>query len=251
MNLAALMRSEFKRLLSTRGWVILLGASVLVAAVYVVTMALSVRDASEIDVHSGQGVATVLFGGGGAGLFASLMAVLLVSSEFRFRTVGMSVLESGSRCRWFCAKLPVVLGAGLLVTLVTQLLAILFGLPVLWNAGVHPDLLGNGLPRMFAGIVLVGLPAALWGAAIGLLVRSRMGAVFGLIIYTVSVEMLLLDLAPSVGKWLIGGGMGAIMADPTTTDFNNLGLGLGVCAAWIIIVGALGLVRLSRTDIPQ
>jgi ABC-2 type transport system permease protein len=245
---SALIRSEFTRLLATRSWLILGSVTIFLAAVGTISTGVALNRPHGLDASTTDGMAKALSSGFTAGLVASIFAALMVTSEFRHRTVGQSVLDSGTRIAWVIAKIPAAVVSGLLLTVLGQLVTLAIGVPFLTHAGAHPDLWHGQLLRMIIGTALLGIPAALWGTALGLLIRSQVGTIIGLAIYSVVAEAAVLQFIPALGRWLPGGGQGAIVDDPTLPYHNTL-LGIAVYGMWIVIIGFLGINRFVRSDI--
>jgi ABC-2 type transport system permease protein len=244
-----LVSAERARIRSTNGFVILAGAAASLAGVGSLGIGLTLGKPGGIDPQTSDGVRRAMSSGFTAGLVASLLGAILVTSEFRYRTCGQSVIDCGSRRTWYLTKLPIVVWRGVALTAIGQFTAVAVALPFLAREGIHPNLWGGPLLRMSIGTIALGIPSALWGAAIGLLLRSQVATVAGLILYTMAAEAAVVQFAPSIGRWLPGGAMAAIVADPTLPYHNTVG-GVLVFSMWVVLATALGLSRLRRTDIP-
>ena len=245
---SGLIRSEFTRLLATRSWLLLGAVTVLLAVIGEVSTGVSLNKPHGLAVSTTDGMAKALASGFSAGLVASIFAALMVTSEFRHRTVGQSVLDSGTRAAWVFAKVPAAVVSGLLLTVIGQLVTLAVGVPFLTHAGAHPDIWQGQLLRMTIGTALLGIPAALWGTALGLLIRSQVGTIIGLVVYSVVAEAAVLQFVPAVGRWLPGGAQAAVVDDPTLPYHNTL-LGIAVYGMWIVITGFLAVNRFLRSDI--
>lgn len=247
-RMGALIQAEFARITATRGLLVLAVADVLLSGLGTVSVGVTLNKPTGIDVHTSEGVARAFSSGFTGGLVASIFAALMITSEFRHRTVSQAVIDSGARVRWVMAKILPAVAVGLSFTTAAQFVTLLVGLPFLAKAGVHPDIWHGSLLRMTIGTALLGIPAALWGMAVGLLVRSQVGTVVGLIVYSVIAEAAVLQFLPAIGKWLPGGAQAALVDDPTLPYHNTI-LGVFVYAVWIVAIGAIGTTRFLRTDI--
>ncbi len=246
---ARLVRAERRRLFSTNGWMILILAAIFLPAVGTVGVGVTLGKAGGIALDNPGAVPQALAAGFSAGLIAAIYGALTVTSEYRYRTISQSAFDAGTRWRWVAAKVPVIVVGGVALTAVGETTTIVLASIFLHRVGVTPDLWHGQLVQMAIGTALLGLPSVLWGAAVGLLVRSQIGAIAGLILYSMVAESAVLQFVPTVGKFLPGGAQAAIVNDPTL-PYHHLALGWLIFLSWIVVVGALGFRRLQRSDMP-
>lgn len=246
---ASLIRAERRRLFSTNGWSVLVLAAVFLPAVGTVGVGMTLGKAGGVALDNPNMTPQVLAAGFSAGLVAAIYGALTVTSEYRYLTVSQSVFDAGSRWRWLVAKIPVMIAFGMALTVIGEITTIVLASLFLHRVGVTPDLWRGQLREMAVGTAVLGLPSVLWGAAVGLVVRSQIGAVAGLILYSMVAEAAVLQFIPAVGKFLPGGGQAAIVDDPTL-PYHHLALGWLIFLSWIVLVGALGFRRLQRSDMP-
>jgi ABC-2 type transport system permease protein len=244
-----LVIAEYGKLRSTKGFVILSFVAAALAALGSIGIGTTLDKPHGVNPHTSMGLQKALSSGFTAGLIATILGALFVTSEFRYKTCSQSILDCGSRTRWYLAKMPVVAIAGVAITAIGQFAAVATALPFLSAKGIHPDLWSGTLLRMTLGTIALGLPTALLGLAIGLLLRSQVATTAGIILYTMAAEAAMVQFVPAVGRWLPGGAQASLVADPTLPYHNTL-TGVLVITVWILLVTSLGLSRLRRTDVP-
>ncbi|MDQ6781923.1 MAG: hypothetical protein M3063_00430 [Actinomycetota bacterium] len=238
--------AEAVRVFSTRGWLVLLALAILLPVVGTAAMVLSTGKSSGVDVEA---VRKVLSSGFSAGLLATLLGVLSVTSEYRHGTVGASLMACGSRTRWALSKLLVACPLGLFFSLAGQAAVLGVGLPLLAGKGVHPDVWSGDLLLTTLGTGTLGFFAAAWGVGLGLCIRSQLAAVAGVVLYSTLAEAAFLQYVPSVGKYLPGGAQAAIVVDPTLQHLP-MAAGYLLFAAWAALSLLVGRMLLIRRDLP-
>ncbi|NHC46750.1 hypothetical protein [Motilibacter aurantiacus] len=233
--------AEVARVRTTRTvlWLGLAGA--LLSAVMTGMVAATIGQPNGQEIASEAGRLTVLSFGFSAGLMATLVGVLSVASERRYRTMGTSLIATPSRSSWLLAKAVVAVPIGLVFTAVGQAVALGIGVPVLSSHGVSVGLWSGPMLQMTLGTLTLGAFSAVWGVALGGLIRNQMVAVAAVTLYSIMVEAAVIQYLPAIGKWLPGGAQSAIVHDPAT-EHLSAGAGYLLFAAWC----ALGLVLAAR-----
>ncbi|HST40691.1 MAG TPA: ABC transporter permease subunit [Conexibacter sp.] len=188
-------------------------------------------------------------------LFALVLGILAVTSEFRHGTITPSLLVVPSRTRLISAKLVVHLGAGLLFGLATVVLILvlssaIFSLRDIDNSVGGSELLKIGLGNAFS----IALYAAL-GVGIGAVVRNQVGAIIGALAWIFVIESLLTIIPgfeDTITKYGLGGVAGGLSGSDEFTDGGELlaqvPAGL-LLAAYVAIFVIAGTVLLKRRDI--
>jgi ABC-2 type transport system permease protein len=246
------LSSELLKLRTTRTFYALVGAA-LVLVVLIVGVAAATGDWSNrspgdlppaLDLL---GVATL------AQLFALVLGILAVTSEFRHGTITPSLLVVPDRNRLMSSKLIVHLLAGLLFGVLTVVIALLlasliFGLRDVDSGLDAGDVLKNGLGTALA----IALYAAL-GVGIGAVVRNQVGAIVGTLAYVFVVESLL-TIIPGVddviNKYGLGGVTNGLAPSDLGTDdvLGQVPAGL-LLALYVAIFAIAGAVLLRRRDV--
>jgi ABC-2 type transport system permease protein len=190
-----------------------------------------------------------------ARVFALLLGIIAVTSEFRFGTITPSLLVVPDRVRLTLAKLSASLLVGLALGLVTVGLSVLIGGAILDARGVANPATGSETTKMVIGsIVAVGLFAAV-GVGVGAIVRNQVGAVVGSLIWLFVLEPLLNIIKPlrdPLAKYGFMGIGNGLTGTASTTDehppLDQLPAGL-VLAAYCVILLIIGIVLMKKRDI--
>lgn len=138
---------------------------------------------------------------GNNSIIVLVVALLVMTTEFRHATVGRTLLVTPRRTQVLAAKLAV--GALYAAAFFTVSLVVVAGLLLLRSVleGVSletgPEIVGVAW-RGFAGLSLTGV----LGVAVGALVRSQVVAVAGSLLWLAIVENLAAGLRPDVARWL-------------------------------------------------
>jgi ABC-2 type transport system permease protein len=192
---------------------------------------------------------------GFAQVFALVLGILAVTSEFRFGTITPSLLVVPDRVRLTLAKLGASLATGLALGVVATGLAAAIGAAILNVRGIDTGLSGSQVTKMIVGgIIATALYAAL-GVGVGAIVRNQVGAVVGTLVYLFVLENLLQIIKPlrdPLAKYGFGGvvqgltGSGDAGADHPPLGQVSAGLVLaGYCAIFLIA----GIAMMRRRDI--
>jgi ABC-2 type transport system permease protein len=191
---------------------------------------------------------------GFAQVFALLLGIISVTSEFRHGTITPSLLVVPDRVKLTLAKLGASVLVGLALGLLATGLSALIGSLILSARDIaNPP--GSDVTKMVVGgIVAAGLYAAL-GVGVGALVRNQVGAIVGSLVYLFVLENLLTIAKPlrdPVAKYGFGGvgngltGTGDPTAEHPPLDQVPAGLLLaGYCAIFLVI----GIALMKKRDI--
>ena len=236
--------AEIFKLRSTRTFYGLVGGSLaLVLAIVIPVTAFVNFSESDRPLTDMMGIA------GFVQVFALMIGILSVTSEFRHGTITPSLLVVPDRVKLVLAKL----GASVLIGLALGLVAtVLVALIVKGIGGARDlDTSGDVLPLIIGSTIATGLFAAL-GVGVGAVMRNQVGAIIGSLIYLFVLENLL-QIIPGVDDVLGKYGFGAVSgglsgADEPSDLLGQLPAGLvfaGYCAIFIVI----GIELMRRRDI--
>lgn len=186
-------------------------------------------------------------------LFALVLGVLAVSTEFRHGTITPSLLTVPRRARLVASKVIAHGLAGLALGLVAYGLAALLVFPILSARGIPSDLsAGTAVELVAGGLVCVTLLAAI-GVGVGAIVRNQVGAVMVALGWWIVVEPLLATLpavGDSIAKYGIDGAVNAASASSVAGDVE-----LGQVAGGFLLLGyatifaAAGIAVLRQRDV--
>ena len=190
----------------------------------------------------------VLSAGTAAALFAALIGVMAITSEFRHGTIRPTFVVTPHRSRVITAKVLASLLMGVLFGLAAIGLSLGLGYAILAARGITLELGTSRILWLVLGTpVLTAVWAAL-GVGFGAVIRNQVVAVIGLILWTMIVENLLTGLVPSVGGYTLMGASSAIIADPADYVLSAAAGGpllLGYVAAFV----AAGALLVARRDV--
>ena len=186
-------------------------------------------------------------------VFALLLGILAVTSEFRHGTITPTLLIVPDRARLTVSKLFASMLAGLALVLVLTAAGGLFGWLILSARGFDTAVNSDTTKEVIGGIVATCLYAAL-GVGIGAIVRNQVGAIIGSLVYLFVLENLLNIAKPlrdPVAKFGLTGLINGLTTTNSTDEhppLDQLPAGLvlaGYCAIFLVI----GIVLMKKRDI--
>jgi ABC-2 type transport system permease protein len=202
--------------------------------------------AAELRTHDNQH--TLLSAGTGGALFAALIGVMAITSEYRHGTIRPTFVVTPHRSRVVAAKVISSLLMGVCFGIVAIGLSFGVGYAILTARGIDFALdASHVLLLVFGTLGMTALWAAL-GVGFGALIKNQVFAVIGLIIWAFVVDNLLRELVPDVGRFTpvaASDSMTAGFADYLFTPFVGVVLLLGYVAAFV----AAGALLVARRDV--
>jgi ABC-2 type transport system permease protein len=242
------LSSELLKLRTTRTFLaLMLSAVLLVAAISGLGAAFGAWTASVAPGEDLVGITT--FGP----LFALVLGILAISTEFRHGTITPTLLATPGRGRLVAAKVAVHLLAGLLLGLLTVVLNLAIVETVLAARGIDSGTSTVEALRWSAGYCAAGALFAAVGVGVGAIVRNQVGALVGALGWMFVVEPLL-GLIPGVNDVVATYGLGALsdgLSGSETGGSDVLGqlpAGL-VFAAYAAVLAVVGALLLRRREI--
>ena len=243
-----LVGAEVFKLRTTRTFYGLIGGA-LGLVLLIVILASSTAAKDDITLRDVIGIS------GFAQVFALLLGIICVTSEFRHGTVTPSLLIVPDRARLTLAKLGASLIVGLVLGIVATGGSALIGSLILSARDIANPLSGSDVTEMvIGGTVATALYAAL-GVGVGAIVRNQVGAVVGSLVYLFVLENLLTIAKPlrdPVAKYGFAGvGNGLTgAADPTADHppLDQVPAGL-LLAAYCAILIVIGIALMKKRDI--
>jgi hypothetical protein len=260
---AGLVRSELTKILSTRlWWGLLIGVAIYALIQSAATAAFAGVDAGPgaptspgLDTDEAlRGVyASSAFAG--AYIFALVIGVTGMTSEYRYETATPTFLATPRRVRVVIAKAAAHLGVGVGYGLVAVVCAFVAGGFVVLVRG---HALGLGTDGLWRAVALAVLAVALWtmvGIGIGTLIRNQVAALLVAVVVTFLVEPLVslglyaADL-DAVGKWLPSTASSAMTSPPTSYgELLPWWAGALVLSGYALAFGAFGVWLSVRRDV--
>jgi len=244
------LRSEWSKFWSLRSsWITLTSAvAVLVAFGLIAAGVYHPRDG-----HSTDPVSLALTGASLSGLIVGVLGVLMSAGEYGTGMVRSTYVAVPRRWPVLASKSAVIGFLSLALSTIGGLITFQLGTVSLHGQKIALTLGDHGVLRSLVGAgVYLGL-FAVFGVALGSLIRSTSGSIAAL----VGILLLLPGLAAvlpgsmqdSVKPYFPGNAGTAIYALHRESDSLAPGAGLAVFAAWVAVTLAAAAIRLRRSDV--
>ena len=235
--------AELQKLTSTRGtYGLALGALAIVAVATPPMVGDASLDQLAKPLHDQQVLFPVMF----TRLFVLVLGIRAVTDEFRYGTAIPSFLAIPARYRVVAAKLLVMAGAGLVVTVAAEavMLALTYGLSQ--GRGLTPAF-GVADATAVAGAAGAGALWAAIGVGIGAAVRHQLAAVLVPVVWVMFVEDNLVAAQwPRLASYLPAEvGMDLVFA----TTWRTVWMSGAILAAYAVAFWAAGTALIHRRDI--
>ena len=237
--------SELRKMRSTRtnlgllaGMIALTLLTVLINGFVLSTAELARHD----DQHS------LLSAGTSGALFASLIGVMAITSEFRHGTIRSTFVVTPDRSRVIAAKVIASLLMGIAFGLAAIGLSFGIGYVILAGRGIDFALDTNHVLLLVLGTLLMTALWAALGVGLGAVVTNQVFAVVGVIVWAFFVDNLLRAVVPDVGRFTpvgasdsVTAGFGDYLLAPALGGLLLLGYAVGFVAA--------GALRIAHRDV--
>ena len=230
--MSTLLRAELLKLRTTRTFVALVAATMVLSLLVVGLSAILEDDFTEQQVRE-------LFTADFSGLFILVLGVIGMAGEWRHRTITSSILAAPARVRLLAAKLLAYAAAGLVLSLVVTVTLMALGTLILSVRDQPTISLSDMADVLWRNLVVAALLAA-FGVCIGGLLRNQIVAIVGLLIFAFVLEPTLIALVPEVGQFgpTSGAPNGVIGINPFD-DGDGATLSTGI--ALLVMIGWVGL----------
>ena len=237
-----LVAAEWLKLRTTRLLQGMIPAAVAISCAAVAGVVLS-TDAAQLE--STEGIRRALSVTGAGAVLVLVLGILVSAGEYRHGTIVDTFLTTPRRHRVVAAKLTVAaglgLGAGVMIAAASLGIA---GLLYRSQGATFP--FGDAEVWLtLAGTLAYTTLFAVLGVAIGAVVRNQVSAVGGALVWFAVVEHTLVNLIPSVGRWLPAGAGQAIVRTPLDGLLSPL-TGTAVLVVYAAVIAAVG-IRLEAT----
>ncbi|WP_406394865.1 ABC transporter permease [Streptomyces sp. NBC_00882] len=187
-----------------------------------------------------------------ASLAIGVLGVLLSAGEYSTGMIRSTLTAVPRRLPVLWSKAAVIGPVALVLSTVGALAAFLLGTPGLDGEKIALSLGDDGVLRSLAGAgVYLGL-VAVFGVALGVLIRSSAGAIaalVGILLILPGLALLLPDsLYDSINPYFPGNAGSAVYALHQSSDALSPGAGLAVFAGWVALTLAGAAFRLVKSD---
>ena len=259
----ALVRSELRKITSTRLWWGLLAGAVLYSLVQaganaaVAGMDPGAGQPPTAPLDTAEAIRTVYASSAfqGGYIFAMILGITGMTGEYRYRTITPTFLATPRRPRVVLGKMGAHLLVGIAFGIAAVVAALLAGGVVIVVRG-HD--LGYGADRLWPSIGLAVLAIGLWtllGIGIGTLIRNQVAAVLVAVFVTFLLEPLATFILSangldSVVKWLPTNASAALTSPSGNfLDYLTWWVGGLVLLGYAVVLAGLGVVLSTRRDI--
>jgi ABC-type transport system involved in multi-copper enzyme maturation permease subunit len=237
--------AELRKMRSTRTNLGLLGGMI---ALILLTVLLNGLVTEKPELAKLENQYAVLSSGTAAALFAALIGVMAITSEFRHGTIRPTFVVTPRRSRVIVAKVLASLLMGVIFGLAAIGLSFGIGYAILAGRDIPLELSTGGVLWLVLGTPILTASWAALGVGFGALARNQVLAVIALITWAMVIDNLIRALVPSIGGYTPVGASAAIVADPTDYVLSAAAGGLlllGYVAAFV----AAGAVLVTRRDV--
>jgi ABC-type transport system involved in multi-copper enzyme maturation permease subunit len=263
MTATALVRSELRKITSTRlWWGLLVGALVYTAIQAGASAAVAgMEPGGGQPASPGLGTAEGLRGVYAASMvtgtyvFAMILGITAMTGEYRYQTVTPTFLASPRRERVVAAKMVANLAVGVLYAVAGLVVALVVGATVVAIRGYG---LGLGTPGLWRAAGLGVLAVGIWsvlGIGIGTLIRNQVAAVLiGVFVVFLLAPLVTLGLSAVdldwVAKWLPTNASAALTSPGASyTSYLDWWVGGLVLLAYGLVFAGVGVLLSVRRDV--
>jgi ABC-2 type transport system permease protein len=188
-----------------------------------------------------------------ASLIIAILGVIAMTGEFGHQTATPTFLATPRRGRVVLAKLLTYAVVGLGYASACTGLVLAVALPWLAAKGVSYSLTASDTARSLAGVGAQVAIYAVFGVAVGALVRNQIAAVVGLVVYLFVVGPILSGIpatsqAAKFQPWQAGNALARLQPSENAVMLPQLYGGL-VLIGWAVLLAALGTRLAVRRDI--
>lgn len=244
-----LISSELLKLRSTRT------AMALIASVVGLVVLIGLIATITADFEQDEVLTVDLLGiAGFAQVFALILGILAVTTEFRHGTITPTLIIAPDRVRLVLVKLVAHVLAGLILGVLAVGLTTAIVLIVLSSRNIDTGLTTEEITEVVIGLVLATALWAALGVGLGALVRNQVGAIVGALGWTLLVENLL-AIIPTVGDWVQKYGLNGVtnalsnIESEVTGDVLSQVAGGALLVAYTTVFVIAGTLAMRRRDI--
>lgn len=253
-----LMRTELFKIRTTRtGWGMLaLTLGFVVCPVVFIAPTAGTGGANALPPLSDPDTVRTLYGSATSGTtFVMILGIIGMTGEYRHQTLTQAFLQTPRRSRVIAAKMIAYAGTGAMFGIAAALLVAAIALPVMAVRDGPVTLLAYDVPSILGGAVIASLLFALIGVGVGALIRNQVAAIAIAAGWLWLSEPVIFATLPTVGSWLPGGALQALVqgnAGLTTVQLPDLlpvGGGAALLLGYGVAIAAAGALITIRRDI--
>jgi ABC-2 type transport system permease protein len=244
----AQLRSELRKMRTTRTNLgLLLG---LVALILFGVIAGSFS--SEADLSLLENQRELVGNGTFAAVFAAMIGVMSMTSEFRHGTIRATFVFTPARTQVVSAKVLASFLVGMGFGALGVGLGLGTGVAMIRARGYEVLIDSGDVRRLLLGTIVMSALWAALGVGIGALVRNQVFAIVGLFVWVFVVEILIFRYLPGVGRYAPGAA-GTAMTGDTVGDSSihllSVSAGAALLAVYTAAVVLAGALAVSHRDV--
>lgn len=245
-----MIRSETYRIF--RGWtlptLLVVALALNVLAAYGTSTSMD-PDGFAVPGASEKATASLVGLGFGASLFSMIFGILCVTRDFGNSSIGRSSFLAGGPVRLLYLRAVALLIPSVSFAVVGTLSVVVVAMVTISSKGGDFILKGDGRATL-AGVFCTIVFASYLGQFIAWQGRKSLIVVIGLVAWTLVLEPNVINLVPSVGRFLPGGAGQAMSLDVSASyGLLPLAAGYAVYLGWLVLLYVAAAYRLSRTDL--
>ncbi|MEO7555845.1 MAG: ABC transporter permease [Acidimicrobiales bacterium] len=239
-----LIAAEWLKLRTTR---LLVGVLPAALAISFAAVAAAVLATKAPVLESTEGIRRVFSVTGAGAIVVLVVGILIAAGEYRHGTASDTFLTTPRRHRVVTAKLVVAAGVGLAAGALIAAASVGIASALYRTQGATFPFGDAEVWLTLAGTLAYTTLFAVLGVTIGALVRNQVLAVGGALVWIAIVEHTLVNLVPTIGRWLPVGAGQAIVRTPLDGLLSPLG-GAAVLAAYVAAIAAVGIRAEATRD---
>lgn len=185
-------------------------------------------------------------------LAAAVLGVMVIGSEYSTGAIRSTLVAVPRRLRLVAAKTMVILGVVFVLGTLTCFAAFLIGQALLSPSGLDTSLGEPGVLRAVFGGGLYLTASALFGLALGVLLRQTAGAIVvaiaGLLVVPPLTTLLPGDWGQSLSKWFTSNAGQRILSVQPSGDLPSPWAGFAAFCLWGVVILVIAMVLMQRRD---
>ena len=254
MTWARLLRSEFRKLTTTKmPWAFLAVLAVIAAINASAVIWGTDFEGSKTFISTAADQRSLVAFAANATVIAGLFGAIAVAREYANHTVIPTFLSSPRRHRAVLAQLGAIAVGGAILGLVGSALTVVAVAVALPTTDFDFLISVAGLARVLAAAAYAGAAGAVLGAGIGAIVRNTGGAVTGAVLALIVAPPLIVQLVNDASTWVpspLATSLSGV--DPEAAGVESqasVGAALVALAVWALVPALVGLVAVERRDV--
>ncbi len=249
MNTIDLIRSELRKLSTTRMPLAFAATLVVLAAINGVAVAIGTdMDGSKTFISTGADQQSLVAFAANALMIAGLFGAIASAREYGNNTVIATFLNTPKRARALGAQLVAAGVGGAIIGLVgatCTIAAVAASLPLTEFEFLMST---SGVAQVLAASSWAGAAGAVLGAGIGTVVRNTGGAVTGAVLILIIVPPLVVQLASGMASWVPTALANELSGVALDGDSGAVAAAAGI-AVWALVPATAGLWSVLRRDV--